>query len=70
VGAVPFGRPDLSYNQIDGIFGPVTNTAAGQFQRGSYLTVDGVPGRRMSRPPGRLPRSGRWRRGAATSRLR
>ena len=44
----------LSYNQIDGIVGPVAKTAAGQFQRDSYLTVDGVPGRRMSRPPGRL----------------
>ena len=44
----------LSYHHIDGISGPVTRTAAGHFQRGSYLTVDGVPGRRMSRPPGRL----------------
>ena len=44
----------LSRNQVDGIFGPVTGTAAGQFQRGRYLTADSVPGRRMSRPPGRL----------------
>jgi len=45
--------PTLSCNQIDGIFGPVTNTAAGHFQRDSHRTVGGVPGRRMSRPPGR-----------------
>ena len=44
----------LSCNRIDGIVGPVTKTAAGHFRRGSHRTVGGVPGRRMSRPPGRL----------------
>jgi len=29
----------LSCNQIDGIFGPVTNTAAGHLRRGSHRTV-------------------------------
>ena len=44
----------LSCDRIDGIVGPVTSTAGGHFQRDSYRTVDGVPGRRMSRAPGRL----------------
>ena len=44
----------LSCDRIDGIVGPVAKTAGGQFQRGSYLTVDGVPGRRICGPPGRL----------------
>ena len=65
VGAVSSGRPTLSYDQIDGIFGPVTRTAAGQFQRGSYLTVDGVPGRRMSRLAGDARCPGRSRSAAA-----
>ena len=37
-------RRTLSYNQIDGIFGPVTKTAVEQFQGSSGLSVDGVVG--------------------------
>ena len=33
-----------SCNQIDGIFGPVTKTAVGEYQRDSHLPADGVAG--------------------------
>jgi peptidoglycan hydrolase-like protein with peptidoglycan-binding domain len=34
----------LSYNQIDGIFGPVTNAAVKDFQGSTALVVDGIVG--------------------------
>jgi peptidoglycan hydrolase-like protein with peptidoglycan-binding domain len=34
----------LSYNQIDGIFGPVTNAAVKDFQGSNGLVVDGIVG--------------------------
>jgi peptidoglycan hydrolase-like protein with peptidoglycan-binding domain len=34
----------LSYTDIDGIFGPVTNAAVQQFQQDNNLTVDGIVG--------------------------
>ncbi len=37
-------RRTLSYNQIDGIFGPVTKTAVEEFQSSSHLAVDGIVG--------------------------
>lgn len=37
-------RRTLSYNQIDGIFGPVTKAAVEQFQGYSHLAVDGIVG--------------------------
>jgi hypothetical protein len=37
-------RRALSYTRIDGIFGPVTRTVAGQFQRDSGLAPDGIVG--------------------------
>jgi peptidoglycan hydrolase-like protein with peptidoglycan-binding domain len=37
-------RRTLSYTQIDGIFGPVTEAAVKQFQDDSNLAVDGVVG--------------------------
>ena len=38
-------RRTLSYNQIDGDFGPVTKTAVQEFQGDSHLAADGVVGR-------------------------
>src|SRR5690348_9560328 len=37
-------RRTLSYDQIDGIFGPVTKAAVEQFQKYSNLAVDGIVG--------------------------
>jgi peptidoglycan hydrolase-like protein with peptidoglycan-binding domain len=37
-------RRTLSYNQIDGIFGPVTKAAVEEFQKYSGLAVDGIVG--------------------------
>jgi len=37
-------RRTLSYQQIDGIFGPVTKAAVEQFQADSHLDVDGIVG--------------------------
>lgn len=37
-------RRTLSYQQIDGIFGPVTKKAVEQFQGESHLSVDGTVG--------------------------
>lgn len=37
-------RRTLSYNQIDGIFGPVTKKAVQEFQVGAGLAADGVVG--------------------------
>jgi peptidoglycan hydrolase-like protein with peptidoglycan-binding domain len=37
-------RRTLSYNQIDGVFGPVTKNAVEEFQQYSGLSVDGVIG--------------------------
>ncbi len=37
-------RRTLSYNQIDGIFGPVTKAAVEKFQSDSHLSVDGIVG--------------------------
>jgi|SRR6185312_2254165 len=37
-------RRTMSYDQIDGIFGPVTKAAVEQFQTDSGLTADGIVG--------------------------
>ena len=37
-------RRTLSYQQIDGIFGPVTKAAVEQIQADSHLDVDGIVG--------------------------
>ena len=37
-------RRTLSYNQIDGIFGPVTKTAVEEFQHADGLSADGIVG--------------------------
>jgi peptidoglycan hydrolase-like protein with peptidoglycan-binding domain len=37
-------RRTLSFNQIDGNFGPVTRAAVEQFQHDAELAVDGIAG--------------------------
>jgi peptidoglycan hydrolase-like protein with peptidoglycan-binding domain len=37
-------RRTLSFNQVDGIFGPVTKAAVEQFQNDAHLVVDGIVG--------------------------